>query len=225
MNEFAAEVAVALGDGLLSLVVIGCLSAGYYRPGVSDIDTVVVVGADARPAGEALVERLCEEYRVRYHVPKEFGAFVVTPEQLRPPYLPEEELAPEVQRIVDQGRVIYGAQVPVVPPTRAELLGYARWFDHWLKTEFLPANPPKPLGCHAAYNVAAMACRHYLFYRFGPPVVWDKRAALRAFQQRFPSDVDADWVGQLAAGETKANGERSVRLWHRLHRWLGVANV
>ena len=65
-DEFAAEVAVALGDNLLSLVVIGSLSAGYYRSGVSDIDTVVVVSADARPAAEPLVERLREEYRVRY---------------------------------------------------------------------------------------------------------------------------------------------------------------
>ena len=148
----------------------------------------------------------------------------MTPEQLRPPYLPEDELAPEVQRMADQGRVVFGAQVPVVPPTRAELLGYVRWFDRWLKAEFLPANPPETLDSHAAYNVAAMACRHYLFYRFGLPILWDKRAALRTFQQRFSSDVDGDWVGRLAAVEIDDNGERSMCLWHRLHRWLGVAN-
>jgi len=99
-------------------------------------------------------------------------------------------------------------------------------YDHQRRTslEFLPTNAPQALGCHAAYNIAAMACRHYLFYRFGPPFLWDKHTALRTFQQRFPSDIDADWAGQLAADETKADGERSVRLWHRLHRWLGEQN-
>lgn len=224
-NEFTAKVAAALGDDLLSVVVIGSLSGGYYRPGVSDIDTVVVVTADARPAAEPLVERVREEYRVRYQVPKEFGAFVVTPEQLRGPYPPEEELAPEVQRIVDQGRVVYGGQVPIVPPSRAELLGYVHWFDQWLETEFLPTNPPETLDHQSAYTIAAMACRDYLFYRFGTPVIWEKRASLRTFQQHFPSDADADWVGRLAASEVEANGQRAVRLWRRLHRWIGAKRV
>jgi predicted nucleotidyltransferase len=196
VKEFACELAAELGEGLLSVIVIGGLSGGYYRPGVSDIDTVVVVTADARPAAEPLVERLREEYRVRYQVPKEFGAFVVTPEQLRPPYLPEEELAPEIQRIVDQGRVVYGAQIPVVPPTRTEMLGYMRWFDRWLETEFLSANPPETLGYHAAYNVAAMACRHYVYAHSGE-MIWEKKKALHAFAEREPDHPHITIVQKL----------------------------
>ena len=63
VEEFIRDLTVELGKGLLSVAVIGSLSGGYYRPGVSDIDTVVIVAADARPAAEPLVERLREEYR------------------------------------------------------------------------------------------------------------------------------------------------------------------
>ena len=58
-------------------------------------------------------------------MPMPLGDILVTPAQLCPPYPPEQELAPEVQRIVDQGRLAYGIQVPIVPPTRAELLAYS----------------------------------------------------------------------------------------------------
>ena len=54
VEEFARDLAAALGDQLLSVVVIGGLSAGTYRPGVSDVDTVdhkdelaVVIDSDA----------------------------------------------------------------------------------------------------------------------------------------------------------------------------------
>ena len=122
VEEFARDLAAALGYQLLSAVVIGGLGAGTYRPGISDIDTVVIVTPNALLAAEPPVARLREEYRARYQVPREFGAILLTPAQLCPPYPPEEDLVPEVQRLVDQGRLAYGVQVPVIPPTRAELL-------------------------------------------------------------------------------------------------------
>ena len=225
VEEFARKLADELDEGLLSVIVIGGLSGGYYRPGVSDIDTVVVIAPDSRPFAEPLVERLREEYRVRCQVPKEFGAFVVTPEQLRPPYLPEEELVPEIQRIVDQGRVVYGAQIPVVPPMRAELLGYVCWFDRWLETEFLPENPPETLGYHAAYNVAVMACRHHL-YACGGEMIWEKKWALRTFAEREPNHPHTVTVHKLIElggddpGLDLAIGPDVIALWRALHRQI-----
>lgn len=222
-EAFARDLAAELGAGLHSVIVIGSLSGGYYRPGVSDIDAVVVVTADAQPVAASLVERLREEYRVRYQVPKEFGAFVVTPEQVLPPYPPEEEMAPEVQRIVDQGRVVYGAQIPVVPPTRAELLGYVRWFDRWLETEFLPENPPEGLGYHAAYNVATMACRHYI-YALSNVMVWEKVQALRTFAERYPDHPHVAIIQRLIdlggddPGLDLQIGPEVIALWRALHR-------
>ena len=74
VEEFARDLAVALGEGLLSVVVIGGLGAGTYRPGISDVDTVVVVTPNALAAADPLVEQLRQEYRARYWVPKELGA-------------------------------------------------------------------------------------------------------------------------------------------------------
>lgn len=220
--EFAHDLAAELGEGLLSVLVVGGLSGGNYRPGVSDIDTVIIVTTGTRAAAEPLVERLREAYRVRYGVPKEFGALVLTPGQLRPPYPPEEELAPEIQRIVDQGRVVHGARVPVVPPARAELLGYARWFDRWLETEFLPTNPPERLNYHAAYNVAAMACRHHV-YALSGEMIWDKERALRAFAAREPAHPQVAIVQQLIElGRDDPAldlpiGPQVIALWRTVH--------
>jgi len=223
VEEFARDLAATLGGDLLSVVVIGGLGAGTYRPGVSDVDTVVIVTADALPTAGPLVERLREEYRARYQAPKEFGAILVTHEQLRPPYPPEQELAPEAQRIVDQGRVAYGIQVPVVPPTRAELLAYMCWFDRWLETEFLPANPPETLGYHAAYNLAAMACRHYLYTCTGE-MIWGKERALRTFAAREPGHPHVAVVQkliQLGRDDPALDlpiGPQVVALWRAVHR-------
>lgn len=185
IEEFAYDLAAELDEKLLSVIVIGSLSGGYYRPGVSDIDIIVVVADNARSATEPRVERLREEYRIRYQVPKEFGAIVVTPEQLCPPYPPEEELAPEVRRIFDQGRTVYGVQIPVIPPTRAEMLGYIQWFDRWLESKFLPENPPESLSYQSVYTLAAMACRNYI-YTFSDKMIWEKKRALRTFANHHP---------------------------------------
>jgi hypothetical protein len=223
VEEFARDLAATLGDQLLSVVVIGGLGAGTYRPGISDVDTVVIVTADAQPAAAPLVERLREKYRARYQVPKEFGAILLTPEQLRPPYTPEGELAPEVQRIVDQGRLAYGVQMPVVPSTRTELLAYVRWFDRWLETEFLPAHPPETLGYHAAYNLAAMACRHYLYARTGE-MIWDKERALRTFAGREPGHPQVAIVQrliQLGRDDPTLDlpiGPQAIALWRAVHK-------
>jgi len=223
VEEFARDLAATLGDQLLSVVVIGGLGAGTYRPGISDVDTVVIVTADALPAAGPLVERLREEYRARYQVPKEFGAILLTPAQLCPPYPPEGELAPEVQRIVDQGRIAYGIQVPVVPPSRAELLAYVRWFDRWLETGFLPASPPETLGYQAAYNLAAMACRHYLYTCTGE-MIWDKERALRTFAGREPGHLHVALVRKLVQpGRDDPTpdlpiGPQAVALWRAVHK-------
>jgi hypothetical protein len=123
---------------------------------------------------------------------------------------------------VDQGRLAYGIQVPVVPPTRAELLAYVRWFDRWLETEFLPANPPGTLGYHAAYNLAAMACRHYLYTCTGE-MIWDKERALRTFAGREPGHPHVAIVQrliQLGRDDPALNlpiGPQAIALWRAVH--------
>jgi hypothetical protein len=97
------------------------------------------------------------------------------------------------------------------------------WFDRWLETEFLPAIPPEPLGYHAAYNLAAMACRHYLYARIGK-MVWDKEEALRTFAEREPGHPHVALVRklvQLGRDDPALDlpiGPQVVALWRAVHK-------
>ena len=76
------------GD-LLALYVIGSLGGGYYRPGQSDIDTVIVVRDDAMITQER-VNKIANKYWKRYKIPKGFGSVMIRESELSPPYLKSE---------------------------------------------------------------------------------------------------------------------------------------
>jgi hypothetical protein len=61
VNEFLAEIRAIDNDGIIALYVIGSLGGGYYRPGQSDIDTVIIVRDDAH-----ITEQQCDEIADKY---------------------------------------------------------------------------------------------------------------------------------------------------------------
>ena len=62
---FAQEAANLLGQRLLAVYVIGSLAGGSYRPGQSDIDTLLILSSDCAASAEdvidALRKRVCAE--------------------------------------------------------------------------------------------------------------------------------------------------------------------
>ena len=99
---YVQDLLIIGSDSLLAVYAIGSLGGGYYRPGQSDVDAVLLIedgsercwGTGNEP-NEAL-KQLNKTYLETYEIPKDFGPFSVQESQLLPPYDPEDELVPEI---------------------------------------------------------------------------------------------------------------------------------
>ena len=131
---FALESTKEDVDGcILAIFMIGSLATGQYHPGRSDIDTVIIT-SDSIPEG--LREKLGELRRVyvsKYNIPKGFGGIILREQDLNPPYDPEKELVPEIYRLLEQGKPIWGEyDVSNIPtPSRNDIRAYAKVFYTW----------------------------------------------------------------------------------------------
>ena len=114
---------------------IGSLAAKQYRPGWSDIDTVIVARDSISEAFRASLKEMRASYQSKYGIPKGFGGIVLREQDLQPPYDPEKELVPEIYRLLQQGRPIWGEyDLSGVPtPSRDDFRAYAKVFYTWLR--------------------------------------------------------------------------------------------
>lgn len=111
VQEFVQQICEAYPEKILAVYTVGSLAGGYYRPGQSNIDTVVL--ADATPEE---LEQLREEidgiasgYCEEYQIPMGFIATVLSKEELYPPYDPQEELPWTILRLKCQSQPGSGA--------------------------------------------------------------------------------------------------------------------
>jgi hypothetical protein len=78
------------------------------------------------------------------------------------------------------------------------------------------------LSYHAAYNTAAIACRHHVYARSGE-MIWEKERALRAFAEREPGHPYITIVQkliELGRDDPDLNlsiGPEVIALWRALH--------
>ena len=127
--------------GILALYVIGSLGGGYYRPGQSDIDTVIIVGDDAAITQER-VNKIARKYWKRYKVPKGFGSVMIRLSELAPPYLKSErdefEFTVELARLKTQGKAIFGGidLDKIRMPSTDDFIKDAIIFEKWADREF-----------------------------------------------------------------------------------------
>jgi len=119
-------------DGILAFYVIGSLGGGYYRPGQSDIDTLIIVSNDATVKQEEM-DALGEKYATMYNIPKGFGAVVIPVKHLSSPY-DEYEHTEEVARLKTQGKVVYSEidLSSLKMPTVADYIEDALSKEEWL---------------------------------------------------------------------------------------------
>lgn len=180
---------------LLAVYAIGSLGGGYYRPGQSDIDAVLIVqdGSDhIWGTGEELsapLEALNGRYKEQYQVPKDFGAFPLQEQELIPPYGPE--VPSEVARLKLQGKCVYGDyDLAVVPmPTAEDFLQEVQHFEMWWRDEFAKSMPPDRMSPAACTNVILMHLGRYL--RIKRDVVeFDKRRLIPVYLKHAPPFVD-----------------------------------
>ena len=193
-RTFAEDAANLLRQGLLAVYVIGSLAGGNYRPGRSDIDTLLIVSSGSTTSDQNAVEDLRRRVRAAHGGLKDFGAVVITEGKLQPPYDPVEELVPEILRLKHQGALIWGAfDLASVPdPTRDDFVAYVRVFYPWLR-ELIDRRPQEYRSVDAAVNTILYELRLLIWNRTGDYVL-DKHRVI-------PAAVELD-SGATLASET-----------------------
>ena len=135
-QKFAKELKEKFGNKLLAVYVIGSLGSDYYRPGQSDIDTVIITSCDRSEVVkiDKEIEGIADRYWKEYDVPKGFGAIVFAEEQLYPPYIPKEELILEILRLKTQSKLIYGCyDIEKIPlPNKQAIIDNENAFEDWV---------------------------------------------------------------------------------------------
>ena len=107
-HSFAAESSDVLGPHLVAVVAVGSLPTGGYVPGRSDID-LIVVAKDACPDGLLPeIEKMAEQYWMKYRFRKGFGGYAIRERDLCPPFGNLSDMAYEILQLKRQGRVISG---------------------------------------------------------------------------------------------------------------------
>jgi len=138
-QKFAEELNEKHKEKILAVFAIGSLGGDYYRPGQSDIDTVVITSCsrqDVAVMGKE-IRTIADRYWKEHDVPKGFGAVVFAEEQLYPPYIANEELILEILRILTQSKLIYGyydkKKIPV--PDKQAMIDNENAFENWMAKE------------------------------------------------------------------------------------------
>ena len=225
-------------DSLLAVYAIGSLGGGYYRPGQSDIDAVLLFedgsehcwGTGNEPC-EAL-KQLNKTYLETYEIPKDFGPISVQEGQLLPPYDPEDELVPEIARLKLQGKCVYGGfDLDAVPmPSASDYLRHVQHFEEWFRDRFLRSASFDTLSARGCVNTLLMHLHRFLWIKRGV-VEFDKRKLATLYLAQDPPLIDRrllDLGERSLSGETLAEEivpelrQRTERLRIRVNHCLGI---
>jgi hypothetical protein len=195
LHEYVQDCLRIDSDTLIAVYAIGSLGGGYYRPGQSDIDAVLIVAdgsegiwGDSEMPSERL-KALSERYQATYDIPKEFGSFPLQPHELYPPYA--EGVTLEVARLKLQGKCVYGSfaldDVPL--PTPDDFVRDFGAFERWWRDEFTKGKPIESLSSAACVNTTLMHLRRFLIAKRGI-IEFNKRRIVPLYLENDPSFVD-----------------------------------
>jgi hypothetical protein len=140
VHEFLEEIRHEDND-ILALYVIGSLGGGYYRPGQSDIDTVIIV-RDYAAITQERMDKIAKKYWQSYEIPKGFGSIMIRLSELSPPYTKSEieefEFAVEIARLKIQGKAIFGKinLCDIKMPSKENFIKDAIIMEKWFAKEF-----------------------------------------------------------------------------------------
>ena len=128
-------------SSILALYLIGSLGGGYYRPGQSDIDTVIIVSDDAAITQERMDE-IAKKYWKSYDIPKGFGSIMIRLSEFSPPYIKskieEFEFTVEIARLKKQGNPVFGNinLNDIQIPSKEDFIKDALIMEKWFAKEF-----------------------------------------------------------------------------------------
>jgi hypothetical protein len=223
---------------LLAVFAIGSLPAGYYRPGQSDIDAVLLVqdgaeklwGCCSEPSSELKI--LNQTYRERYRIPKDFGPFPISASELFPPYDPHKELVCEIARLKIQGRRVYGCfDLDVIPmPTGSDALADAQHFEEWWRDEFSPSATIEDLSAAASTNIVLLHLARFLWIK-RDVIEFDKHKILSRYLGSEPPFIHPEafsFVARSLAGMVLSQRDEdrlrasALRLRSEMNGLLGI---
>lgn len=200
-------------QGILALYLIGSLGGGYYRPGQSDIDTLILVRNDAAISQEE-IEEIADRYSVLYHVPKGFGAVMVHECELFPPYIKSEteqfEFTVEIARLKTQGVLFYGQysleHIPM--PTAQDFVKDAKIMENWLRSEYGDPIYEK-LDITACVNCILMTMRRFLMIEKSI-FSFNKFETVEIYQSQEPAIINEEvfsFIHSYLRGETTGTAD------------------
>jgi hypothetical protein len=207
LHQYARDCLEIDSDTLIALYATGSLPGGYYRPGQSDIDAVLIVeNGSEHPWGNSEkpskpLETLNRRYLDRYKIPKDFGPFPLQESKLFPPYDPRcDVLTLEIARLKIQGQSVYGEfDLDAVPmPTASDFLVGVQRFEEWWRDEFSKTTPlgsMSPTGC---VNTILVHLGRFLLIEKGT-IEFDKRKVVRAYLNSDPPFVNTEVVRLVEA--------------------------
>lgn len=219
VQEFVQQICEAYPEKILAVYTVGSLAGGYYRPGQSNIDTVVL--ADATPEE---LEQLREEidgiasgYCEEYQIPMGFIATVLSKEELYPPYDPQEELPWIILRLKCQSQPVWGSYeldgIPM-PDKEAIIAGENAHEDR--RAMELPASF-RDMSCAVTVNGIFRMLKRYLIIGCGK-VEMDKRRVVQEMWERSPAFLDKEALSLvekvLEQGADAVDSQELAKLQH-----------
>jgi predicted nucleotidyltransferase len=231
VQEFLTEIRAIDDDGILALYVIGSLGGGYYRPGQSDIDTVIIVRDDAKLT-EPQCDEIADKHQRKYAIPKGFGSIVIHESELYPPYIKSEtdefEFSVEIARLKTQGKAIYGKidyldRVPM--PTREHLIKDGQIFERWI-TGATDVPDEDNLSETACVNSIMMYLRRFLMIEKGI-FEFNKFLVVDVYLANQPPLVDEsvfEYIQHYLQGELHSDDQRLLQLRESVKRFRKYYN-
>jgi len=224
---------------LIALYATGSLPGGYYRPGQSDIDAVLIVkngseqiwGSSEEP-GEPL-EELNRCYLEKFSIPKDFSPFPLQERELLPPYDPKNDvLTEEIARLKLQGKPVYGLfDLDAVPmPTPNDFLVGAQRFEEWWRDEFSKSTPPEAMSPTACVNTVLMHLSRFLRIKRGI-IELNKRKMVSEYLDNEPPFVNREalrLIGTFLKGQSHIEAEIELlrgftsELRRQMNAYLGI---
>jgi hypothetical protein len=185
-------------SSLIAIFATGSLPGGYYRPGQSDIDAVLIIkngsediwGNSERPSKP--LENLNRRYLETYQIPKDFGPFPLQARELFPPYDPENDfLTQEITRLKFQGKLVYGnfelEEVPL--PSIENILADAKHFEEWWRDQFSIATKVEAMSPEACVNTILIHLRRFLQIKRGV-IEFNKLKVVSAYLDNEPPFIN-----------------------------------
>jgi predicted nucleotidyltransferase len=239
LDRYAGDCLRIDSNSLLAIYAIGSLAGGYYRPGQSDIDAVLIVkngsehiwGNSETPSTH--LEGLNRKYLETYKIPKDFGPFPLLEGELFPPYNPDRHCLPlEIARLKLQGKCIYGNfdLGPVPMPTTEDFLRDAQHFEEWWQDEFSKNTPLKSMSPAACVNTIFMHLSRFLRIKKGV-IEFDKQKLIEKYLENAPPFTDDEAFRlvkasldsrSLSAAENERLRQYTGKLRGQMNTYLGI---